>query len=399
MSMPTSSAAPVKVLVVDDSILMQKLMTQIIDSAPGFKVIGVAGSAEEGWDAIQELRPDVVTLDLELPGRHGLKLLARVLKQDPLPVLIVSAFGGPGADNTIQALELGAIDFIEKPDGTTHTLEGFMKHLVAALQRAAASRKMIAAARQMAQIAAPEQFRDSPNRGTAPGSYFNASSSREPVSTSLETALGRPAPLREPARAGKTSLIAIGASTGGVPAVQTVMRDLANLRLPVVVVQHMPPGYTAKFAARLATATGLDVREAADGDRLKAGMAVVAPGGSRHLEIEERRGELVCVLKEGPLVSGHSPSVDVMFHSVARSLGSHAVGILLTGMGRDGADGLLAMRKAGAETLIQSGETCVVNGMPKAAFEIGAADRVVPLSQIGAAVGQLIGERPNLRSA
>lgn len=365
MNMPTSPAAPIKVLVVDDSILMQKLMTQIIDSAPGFKVIGVAGSAEEGWDAIQALRPDVLTLDLELPGRHGLKLLARVLKQDPLPVLIVSAFGGPGADNTIQALELGAIDFIEKPDGTTHTLEGFMKHLVAALQRASASRKMIAAARQMTQIAAP----------------------------------ARPAPLREPARAGKTSLIAIGASTGGVPAVQTVMRDLAHLRLPVVVVQHMPPGYTAKFAARLATATGLDVREAADGDRLRPGMAVVAPGGLRHLEVEERRGELVCVLKEGPLVSGHSPSVDVMFHSVTRSLGAHAVGILLTGMGRDGADGLLAMRKAGAETLIQSGETCVVNGMPKAAFELGAADRVVPLDQIGAAVSQLIGERPNLRSA
>ena len=369
MVVATSSAAPVKVLVVDDSVLMQKLMTQIINSAPGFEVIGIAGSAEEGWDAIQELRPDVVTLDLELPGRHGLKLLARVLKQDPLPVLIVSAFGGPGADNTIQALELGAIDFIEKPDGTTHTLDGFMKHLVAALQRAAASRKMIAAARQMTQLAA-----------AAPARPAMASA-------------------REPARSGKTSLIAIGASTGGVPAVQTVMRDLAHLRLPIVVVQHMPPGYTAKFAARLATATGLDVHEANDGDRLKPGMAVVAPGGPRHLEIEERRGEFVCVLREGPLVSGHSPSVDVMFHSVARSVGSHAVGILLTGMGRDGADGLLAMRKAGAETLIQSGETCVVNGMPKAAYEIGAADRVVPLNQIGGAVGQLVGERPNLRTA
>lgn len=360
--MPPSAANPVKVLVVDDSVLMQKLMTQIIDGAPGFKVIGIAGSAEEGWDKIQELRPDVVTLDLELPGRHGLKLLARVLKQDPLPVLIVSAFGGPGADNTIQALELGAIDFIEKPDGTTHTLEGFMKHLVGALQRASASRRMFASRRESA-----------PARVAAP---------------------------REPARmGGKASFIAIGASTGGVPAVQVVMRDLAHLRLPIAVVQHMPPGYTAKFAARLATATGLDVREASDGDKLKPGMAVVAPGGPRHLEIEERRGEFVCMLREGPLVSGHSPSVDVMFHSVARSLGANAIGILLTGMGRDGAEGLLAMRKAGAETLIQSGETCVVNGMPKAAFEIGAADRVVALDQIGAAVSNLLGERSHLRTA
>lgn len=363
-------ARPVTVLVVDDSVLMQKLMTQIIDSAPGFKVIGVAGSAEEGWDAIQELRPDLLTLDLELPGRHGLKLLARVLKQDPLPVLIVSAFGGPGADNTIQALELGAIDFIEKPDGTTHTLEGFMKHLVAALHRAAASRKMIAAARGLA-------------RDTA---------SQRPVHSA-------PPPARASTASGRASLVAIGASTGGVPAVQVVMRDLAALRVPMAVVQHMPPGYTAKFAARLAAATGLDVREAADGERLKPGMAVVAPGGPRHLEIEERRGELVCVLKDGPPVSGHSPSVDVMFHSVARNLGSAAIGVLLTGMGRDGADGLLAMRKAGAETFIQSGETCVVNGMPKAAFEIGAADRVVALDQIGAAISHLIAERPHQRTA
>ncbi|KUL95910.1 hypothetical protein DK26_10600 [Bosea sp. WAO] len=365
------SAGPVKVLVVDDSVLMQKLMTQIINSTPGFQVIGVAGSAEEGWDAIQELRPDILTLDLELPGRHGLKLLARVLKQDPLPVLIVSAFGGPGADNTIQALELGAIDFIEKPDGTTHTLDSFMKHVGTALQRASASRRLLMAARAAKEAPTP----------SAP-------------------APSRPAMAREISRTvGKSPLIAIGASTGGVPAVQVVMRDLAFTRLPIVVVQHMPAGYTAKFAARLAAATGLDVREAVDGDRLRPGMAVVAPGGHRHLEIEERRGEFVCQLREGPLVSGHCPSVDVMFHSVARAAGAQAVGVLLTGMGRDGADGLLAMRKAGAETLIQSGETCVVNGMPKAAFEIGAADRAVALDQIGGVVAGLIGERPHQRTA
>jgi two-component system chemotaxis response regulator CheB len=368
MGMLSSSGGPVKVLVVDDSILMQKLMTQIVNSTPGFEVIGVAGSAEEGWDAIQELRPDILTLDLELPGRHGLKLLARVLKQDPLPVLIVSAFGGPGADNTIQALELGAIDFIEKPDGTTNTLESFMKHVGTALQRASASRRMIAAAKEMAL-----------GRPAAPPRAF--------------------APREVSRTVGRSPLIAIGASTGGVPAVQVVMRDIAHLRLPIVVVQHMPAGYTAKFAARLAAATGLDVREAADGDRLGPGMAVVAPGGSKHLEIEERRGEMVCLVKEGPLVSGHCPSVDVMFRSVARAAGPQAVGVLLTGMGRDGADGLLAMRKAGAETLIQSAETCVVNGMPKAAFEIGAADRAVALDQIGGVVAGLIGERPHQRTA
>lgn len=368
MSMLTSGG-PVKVLVVDDSILMQKLMTQIVNSTPGFQVIGVAGSAEEGWDAIQDLRPDILTLDMELPGRHGLKLLARVLKQDPLPVLIVSAFGGPGADNTIQALELGAIDFIEKPDGATHTLEGFMKHVAAALQRASASRRLMAAAKEMVTQQRPQSA---------------------PV---------RPVAVHMPANHGKVALIAIGASTGGVPAVQTVMRDAAHLRLPIAVVQHMPAGYTAKFAARLSAATGLDVREAADGERLRPGMAVVAPGGLKHLEIEERRGELICHLKDAPPVSGHCPSVDVMFHAVARSLGAHAIGVLLTGMGRDGADGLLAMRKAGAATLIQSGETCVVNGMPKAAFELGAADRVVPLDQIGGAIAGLLGERPQQRTA
>ncbi|MEN5081201.1 chemotaxis-specific protein-glutamate methyltransferase CheB [Bosea sp. TWI1241] len=369
MSAP-AAATPVTVLVVDDSLLMQKLMTQIVNATPGFRVIGVAGSAEEGWDRIQELRPDILTLDLELPGRHGLKLLARVLKQDPLPVLIVSAFGGPGADNTIQALELGAIDFIEKPDGTGQTLDSFVRHVGSALQRASASRRLILATKAMTQAV------------SAVGEV-----GRAPLARS------------EPRPAGRAPLVAIGASTGGVPAVQTVMRDLAPSRLPMVVVQHMPAGYTAKFAARLAAATGLDVKEAEDGDRLRPGGAVVAPGGNRHLEIEERRGELVCVLREGALVSGHCPSVDVMFHSVARALGAHAIGVLLTGMGRDGADGLLAMRRAGAETLIQSGETCVVNGMPKAAFEIGAAERVVPLAQIGGVVASLAGDRPQQRTA
>jgi two-component system chemotaxis response regulator CheB len=361
MSMLTSSAGPVKVLVVDDSLLMQKLMTQIIDSAPGFKVIGVAGSAEEGWDAIQELRPDILTLDLELPGRHGLKLLARVLKQDPLPVLIVSAFGGPGADNTIQALELGAIDFIEKPDGTTHTLEGFMKHLVAALSRASASRRMFAARRE-----------DAPARPAAGARAF----ARRADLADRDRRLDR----RRAGRAG-----------GDARPRASAHPDRRGAAYAAGLHREIRGAAGGRDRARCPRGRGRRPAEARHGGG-RAGRA--APSRDRGAPGRAR-------LRPAGRAAGQRPQPfgrrDVPFRGAQPR--PHAVGILLTGMGRDGADGLLAMRKAGAETLIQSGETCVVNGMPKAAFEIGAADRVVPLDQIGAAVGNLIGERPHLRTA
>ncbi len=353
---------PRRVLIVDDSKLMQNLMTMIVNNAEGFSVAGVAGSAEEGWDAVEALNPDLVTLDLELPGRHGLKLLARLMRQHPLPVLVVSAFGGPGADNTIRALELGANDFIEKPDGQANTLETFTMLLVAALNRAVASQRMTAAPQPSQPAAAPSRPR-------------------------LDAPLG------------KMPLVAIGASTGGVPAIQRVMQDLAPYRLPMVVVQHMPPGYTAKLAARLASLTGLNVVEAAGGERLVPGTAVVAPGGLQHLDVENQRGELVCRLRAGPLVSGHSPSVDEMFRSVAKAAGNHAVGVLLTGMGRDGAEGLLAMRHAGATTITQTAESCVVNGMPKAARDLGAAMFDIALEQIGSGIVSLINDHTRQRTA
>jgi two-component system chemotaxis response regulator CheB len=350
------SDTPARVLIVDDSKLMQSLMTHIVSSTEGFTVAGVAGSAEEGWDAVGTLKPDLITLDLELPGRHGLKLLARVMRECPLPVLIVSAFGGPGAENTIRALELGATDFIEKPDGEANTFEHFSAVLAAALKRAANSRRGAVPAPVPEQPAAP------PARVTAP-----------PV-------------LR------RMPLIAIGASTGGVPAIQRVMQDLAPYRLPMVVVQHMPPGYTAKLANRLAALTGLHVQEAAGGEKIQPGYAFVAPGGPHHLHVENQRGELFCRVKPGPLVSGHAPSVDEMFRSVAKTVGGNAIGVLLTGMGRDGAEGLLAMHEEGAPTITQSAETCVVIGMPRAARELGASRHDMGLDQIGAGIIALISE-------
>jgi two-component system chemotaxis response regulator CheB len=348
------STTPTRVLIVDDSKLMQSLMTHIVGATDGFVVAGVAGSAEEGWDAVGTLQPDVITLDLELPGRHGLKLLARVMRECPLPVLIVSAFGGPGAENTIRALELGATDFIEKPDGEANTFEHFSAVVSAALKRAANSRR--------GTVAAPAPEQPAPPRNAAP------------------VALRR------------MPLIAIGASTGGVPAIQRVMQDLAPYRLPMVIVQHMPPGYTAKLANRLAALTGLHVQEAAGGEKIQPGYAFVAPGGPQHLHVDNQRGELVCRLRPGPLVSGHSPSADEMFRSVAQAAGGNAIGVLLTGMGRDGAEGLLAMHQAGAPTITQSAETCVVNGMPKAARELGASRHDMGLDQIGAGIIALINE-------
>ncbi len=362
MTIPTMPGKPRRVLIVDDSKLMQNLMTLIINGAEGFTVAGVAGSAEEGWDAVEALNPDLVTLDLELPGRHGLKLLARLMRQHPLPVLVVSAFGGPGAENTIRALELGANDFIEKPDGQANTLENFTSLLVAALNRAVTSKR-----------AAPSALEQRPTAAPIRGGYG--------------------------ASLGKMPLIAIGASTGGVPAIQRVMQDLAPHRFPMVVVQHMPAGYTAKLAARLATLTGLNVIESAGGERLVPGMAVVAPGGPQHLDVENHRGEMICRLRPGPLVSGHSPSVDEMFRSVAKAAGNHAIGVLLTGMGKDGAEGLLEMRKAGAVTITQSAETCVVNGMPKAARDIGANIFDIALDQIGSGIVSLINDHTRQHSA
>ena len=374
-----------RVLVVDDSALVRSVMTEIINRTSDLEVVGTAGDPYIAREMIRNLNPDVLTLDVEMPRMDGLEFLDKLMRLRPMPVVMVSTLTERGAEVTMRALELGAVDFVAKPKlGLKDGLDEAAREIADKIR--AAARARVTRRGGTSALAGGDRLPVEPRSGAMARTDSGSGGVTKPLHVPMT-------------RSSTEKLIAIGASTGGVPAVQVVMRDLAHLRLPIVVVQHMPAGYTAKFAARLATATGLDVKEAADGDRLKPGMGVVAPGGPRHLEIEERRGEFICNLREGPLVSGHSPSVDVMFHSVARSIGSHAVGILLTGMGRDGADGLLAMRKAGAETLIQSGETCVVNGMPKAAFEIGAADRVVALDQIGAAVGNLIGERPHLRTA
>ena len=319
----------IRVLIVDDSLVIRRLFTELLSHEPDIEVIGTAEDPYDARDKIKALNPDVVTLDIEMPKMDGLAFLEKIMTLRPTPVVMASSLTQKGAMETIRALELGAVDTVGKPQGT---LSG---DRLEALKQELAGKIRIAASANVQRI-----------KPTTP-----------------------PASLSYTSR-GKPPIIAIGASTGGVEALRDVMSGLPATCPPVVITQHMPQSFVPSFAARLDSLSPLTVREAHNGDRLKAGCAYVAPGNV-HLKIARLGPEYVCRLEDGPLVSGHRPSVDVMFHSVAQATGAHAVGVILTGMGRDGAEGLLAMRQAGATTLGQDAASCVVYGMPRVAFELG----------------------------
>jgi two-component system chemotaxis response regulator CheB len=324
----------IRVLVVDDSPAMQQLMKIVLEAESDFELTDIAGSAEQGWGMFCKTPPDIVTLDLELPGRPGLDLLKRIMKERPTPVVIVSANPKEGAFETLNGLESGAVAFIDKPDTVKISLEEFRANLTQTLRHSVAATRGV---------------------HRAAGRYETPA-----------------VPIVPKGVIQRDRIIAIGASTGGVPAVQTVLMGLASSGLPVVVTQHMPAGYTKRFAERLAQVTGLNVVEANDGDQIEPGMVFIAPG-DRHLRVTRGHQGYVCKLHDGAPVSGHKPSVDVMFRSVAEVFGKRAIGVLLTGMGRDGAAGLLEIRQSGGQTLVESEQSAVVFGMPRAALEIGAA--------------------------
>ncbi len=333
-----------RLLVVDDSPAMQQLFGLLLQGEPALSIAGIAGSAEEGWGLFVQLKPDVVVLDLELPGRPGMDLLRRIMKERPTPVVIVSANGGEGSAATVTALSAGAVAFIEKPNAADISVETFRDDLIETLKAAGGAGQPLAR-----------------------------------VAPRLDPAGAAPA--AAPTGLKRDRIVAIGASTGGVAAVQRVLAGLAGLPLPILVTQHMPAGYTRRFAERLAQSTAFQAKEAEDGDVLAPGLVLVAPG-DRHLMFTRRDDTLVCRLDDGPPVSGHRPSVDVMFRSLAGVAGDRTIATVLTGMGRDGADGLMALRRAGARTVVESEETAVVFGMPKAALETGGADQALALPAI-----------------
>jgi two-component system chemotaxis response regulator CheB len=337
----------IKVLIVDDSALMRKLLTHILSSDPEIEVIATASDPFSAREKIKALNPDVLTLDIEMPRMDGLTFLEKLMRGHPMPVVMISSLTDKGADTTLRALSLGAVDFVSKPklDVTNGTLE-LGEEIVAKVKSAAVARLRHRRPAVAEEVAAPA------------GTYrFSATH----------------------------KVVAIGASTGGTEAIKDVLVSLPADFPGIVMVQHMPEAFTRPFANRLDSLCKIHVQEAKDGDRILQGCALLAPGGHQMEVVSQGMQHTVHVYR-GDRVNRHIPSVDVLFNSCARQLGKNAVGVILTGMGADGAQGLLEMKQAEAYTMAQDEASCVVFGMPKEAIRMGGAQQILPLSQIAGAL-------------
>lgn len=336
----------IRVLVVEDSLVFRELLVKHLSSDPAIEVVATAKDPFEARDAIVEYKPDVMTLDIELPRMSGIEFLKKLMPQYPLPVVMISSL----SDKVFDALNAGAVDFVAKPVGANAAqLEAFVKkELLVKIKVASVAR--IGARKKMPIVSLSQPLE---------GNH-------------------------------KDNVIAIGASTGGTEAIAEVLKGFGPDIPGVVIVQHMPPGFTEMYARRLNDKCNVRVKEAKTGDAVVPGQVLIAPGGNAHMQMVKMNGGYQVVVKPGPKVNGHCPSVDVLFQSVADTVGDRAIGIILTGMGGDGAKGLLAMRNAGAKTIGQDESTCVVYGMPKVAYDIGAVECQEKLPDIAKRTYQLL---------
>ncbi|HAC34329.1 MAG TPA: chemotaxis response regulator protein-glutamate methylesterase [Gammaproteobacteria bacterium] len=336
----------IRVLIVDDSALVREVLREILDNAKDIEVVGVAANPLIARDKIKQLHPDVLTLDVEMPEMDGIKFLGNLMRLRPMPVVMVSTLTEKGADVTLRALELGAVDYLAKPKSDLkNSLTGYADELLEKIRTAAVSN----------------------------------------VSAALSATELPPkvAPVNQVSAAGGTptaKLIALGSSTGGTEALRQLLSALPAGLPGIVITQHMPAGFTRSFAERMNGNCVITVQEAEDGQPIETGNAYIAPG-DRHLRVVGRAGQLSCKLVDTAPVNRHRPSVDVLFSSVVEQVGRKAVAGILTGMGNDGAQGLLELRETGAFTAAQDEKSCVVYGMPRAAVELGAAQQVIPLSR------------------
>jgi two-component system chemotaxis response regulator CheB len=338
----------IRVLIVDDSAFTRQVLKSLLETDPAIDVVGVAADPVIAWDKIRRLQPDVLTLDVEMPQENGLSFLERLMREHPLPVVMVSSLTADGCSTTLTALELGAVDFVTKPQSDVRTRLPEIAHEIIEKIRAAA----------VAHVRRP--------------------ASPSPLRSAL---LPRPKPLGT----APSCVIAIGASTGGTEAIREILMELPADCPGIVIVQHMPPKFTRAFAERLDSLCRLRVKEAEQGDSVLDGQALIAPGGF-HLRITRDGQNYAVRLSHEAPVNRHRPSVDLLFASCAEEAPRNAIGVLLTGMGEDGTQGLLEMRKAGARTLAQDEASCVVFGMPKVAIDRGAVEQVLPLRHLAGAV-------------
>lgn len=337
----------IKVLVVDDSALVRSLLAEIIRAAPGLELVGLAPDAYVARDMVKQFVPDVITLDIEMPRMDGLSFLEKLMRARPTPVIMISTLTEVGAEATLQALELGAVDFIPKPKlGIASGIREYAELIVEKIKTAATIKVK------------PFKGDASPN-----------------VKQEQKIAIAGRLQSTE-------KIIAIGASTGGTEAIKDLLMQLPAAMPGIVMTQHMPPGFTRTFAERLNKLTRLHVVEAKGGERILPGHAFLAPGG-HHLIVARSGADYVVKLSDAEPVHRHRPAVDVMMESVALAGGKNVVGVLLTGMGKDGAKGMLAIRQQGGYTLAQDEASCVVYGMPKEAVQIGGVDQVVALDKMG----------------
>jgi len=339
----------IKVLVIDDSALVRKVLTEELNKQPDIKVVGTAMDPFVARDKIVSLKPDVLTLDLEMPRMDGLSFLEKLMKHYPMPVVVVSSLAPRNSENAFRALRMGAVDVICKP-GSAYTTQQVSRDIIKAVRTAS--------------VAKIEFFTED---------FKKRDNGRHIKNTGRGLALTT------------HKLIAIGASTGGTKAIEIVLRDLPLNTPGIVIVQHMPPVFTKNFADRLSDLCQINVKEAKDGDLVQSGTALLAPG-NYHMLLEKSGAKYYVRIKQGPPVNYHRPSVDVLFKSVAKAAGKNATAVILTGMGNDGAKGMLEMKNAGAITFAQDEATCVVHGMPKEAVKLGGVCKELPIQSIAGAI-------------
>jgi len=364
-TMTNSRENTLHVLVVDDSAVVREVMTAVLSQEPGFSV-AVAADPIIAMNKMKQRRPDVIILDLEMPRMDGLTFLQKIVREDPIPVVICSALTGQETSIGLQALDEGAVEVVTKPRlGVKEFLYESAVTLIDAVRAADRSRHKIPLTANLA---------------PSPRLSADAVLAHKPSGNVTLT---------------NDKLIAIGASTGGTEALRAVLEAMPADAPGLVIVQHMPEGFTAAFAQRLNQFCRIDVKEAATGDRVVSGRALIAPG-NRHTLVRRSGSVYMIEVVDGPLVSRHRPSVDVLFRSVAQAVGANAIGVIMTGMGRDGADGLLEMKQAGAWTIAQDEASCVVFGMPKEAIDRGAVDEVVRLGHISRRIINRVNETQNV---